>query len=383
MRRLFSIVKLLTEPLEELPYDGRFELRQIDWAARLDTPDWQVLRRLKADGIEVPIPDVQAIRAMQRALQVRFRAEIALGRFDDAIRTAKTFFAMSRHLGQHPTLVGDLVGLAIAAVTIDLLDKMLDQPDCPNLYWALTNLPRPLISLDKGTQGERVIMAWVFRDLNDSAAMSSEQIKAFIAHMNRMLVHNMLVIEETPTNPDVRAWLDARTKDDAVVRAARERLVEFGLPAERLLRFPADQVILLDEKREFEELFDEVVKTIDYPFWQVEALNARIELKKPPPLFADVLLPIMHGARRAQGRIDQLIGLLRHVEALRLYAAEHDGTLPAKLSDVPVPLPVDPFTGKPFRYEVTGSTAHLRGTPPPCLEKDPAFNMHYEVTFQK
>ncbi len=74
---------------------------------------------------------------------MRFRAEIAQGRFDDAIRTAKTFFAMSRHLGQHPTLVGDLVGLAIAAVTIDLLDKMLDQPDCPNLYWALTNLPRP------------------------------------------------------------------------------------------------------------------------------------------------------------------------------------------------------------------------------------------------
>ena len=125
------------------------------------------------------------------------------------------------------------------------------------------------------------------------------------------------------------------------------------------------------------------MKTIDYPFWQIEALNARIELKKPPPLFADVLLPIMHGARRAQGRIDQLIGLLRHVEALRLYAAEHDGTLPAKLSDVPVPLPVDPFTGKPFRYEVTASTAHLRGSPPPGLEKDPAFNMHYEVTFQK
>ena len=94
-----------------------------------------------------------------------------------------------------------------------------------------------------------MIMAWVFRDLNDSAAMSSEQIKEFITHMNKMLVHNMLVIEETPTNPDVRAWLDARTKDDAVVRAARERLVEFGIPAERLLRFPADQVILLDEKR--------------------------------------------------------------------------------------------------------------------------------------
>ena len=81
--------------------------------------------------------------------------------------------------------------------------------------------------------------------------------------------------------------------------------------------------------------------------------------------------------------MDQRIGLLRHIEALRLYAAEHDGTLPAKLADVPVPLPVDPFTGKPFRYEVTGNTAHLRGTPPAGLEKEHRFNIHYEVTLQK
>ncbi len=81
--------------------------------------------------------------------------------------------------------------------------------------------------------------------------------------------------------------------------------------------------------------------------------------------------------------MDQRIALLRHVEALRLYAAEHDGTLPAKLSDVSVPLPVDPFTGKPFRYEVTGNTAHLRGTPPAGLEKETGFNIHYEVILQK
>ena len=85
----------------------------------------------------------------------------------------------------------------------------------------------------------------------------------------------------------------------------------------------------------------------------------------------------------AQGRLDQRIALLRHVEALRLYAAEHEGTLPAKLSDIAVPLPDDPVTGKPFRYEATGNTAHLRGSPPTGLENVPVFNIHYEVTLQK
>ena len=91
------------------------------------------------------------------ALKVRFRAEVALGRFDDAIRTAKTMFAMSRHLGEHPTLIGNLVGIVVANAAIGPLEEMLEQPGCPNLYWALTNLPHPLVPLDKGMEGERVM----------------------------------------------------------------------------------------------------------------------------------------------------------------------------------------------------------------------------------
>ena len=74
---------------------------------------------------------------------------------------------------------------------------------------------------------------------------------------------------------------------------------------------------------------------------------------------------------------------MRHVEALRLYAAGHDGKLPAKLSDISVPLPVDPVTGKPFDYAVEGATAHIRGSSLRGEEKDPGCNVHYEVTLRK
>ncbi len=376
--------KLLAMPLKELPAQdlkeyGSFVLSQADRAARLDNPDWQVLLKLKADGIELLLPEVQQIRALARALQVRFRAEIAQCRFDDAIRTAKTMFAISRHLGEHPTLIGDLVGMAIASMTISNLEEMLEQPGCPNLYWALTNLPSPMISLDKGMDGERVMMAWVFRDLSDSAPLSKGQLKKFLALTDKLLALG----EKKPDKPGVRAWLDARIKDTAMVSAARLRLVENGLPEARLLGFPSEQVILLDEKRELDFRVDDDMKTMSFPAWQVEMLAVQNKSKKTPALFADLLVPITVNARRAQARVDQRIALLRHIEAVRLHAAERDGALPAKLSDVLVPLPVDPFTGKPFRYELAGDTAHLRGTPPPGQENVPAFNIHYEVIVQK
>jgi hypothetical protein len=363
---------------------GRAGLRLADRAARMDKPDWQILLKLKTDGIGLLLPDVQKMRALASALQMRFRDEISQGRFDDALRTAKTMFAMSRHMGEHPTLIGDLVAIAMAFVTIGPLEEMLEQPGCPNLYWALTNLPTPFISLDKGLEGERTLMRPEFSDLDDREPMSADQIKKLIAHIDK--VREIGKIEQKPDKTDrsTRAWLDARTKDEGMVRAARGRLVEVGYPEERVTRFPADQVILLDEWREFEVLRDELFKLMNLPAWHFEALYDEIKAAKlaKKTLFG-IFLPSIFKVRRAQARLEQRIALLRHVEALRLYAADHEGKLPEKLSEVAVPLPDDPITGKPFRYQVDGATAHLRGSPPPGEEKNPAYNVHYEVTIRK
>ncbi len=168
--------RLLTMPLKDLPardlldYGGS-ALSQADWAARLDTPDWQVLLKLKTDNFGLLLPDVQDIRTLANPLKVRYRAELALRRFDDALRTAKTMFAISRHLGEHPSFPGNLAGLAFANTVIGPLEEMLEQPGCPNLYWALTNLPSPLVRLDKGAEGERLCILGEFRDLDVASPM--------------------------------------------------------------------------------------------------------------------------------------------------------------------------------------------------------------------
>jgi hypothetical protein len=354
---------------------SRAALKQVDRAARMDKPDWQLLPKLKTDGIGLLLPDLQKMRFLASALQSRFRDEIAQRQFDAALGTAKTMFALSRHTGEHPTLIGTLVGIAIAMVAIAPLEEMLEQRGCPNLYWALTNLPAPFVSLEKGAAGERVLMLGEFSAIDDKNPMTTAQIKKVITYLDRLR-------EVTGKDKKTAEWLTERAKDTQYMDAAKRRLIDSGIPEDRLALFSNFQVILLNEKLEFEIQRDEGMKYLNLPTW--EALPRLDATRRPKDeALLGTFLVAFQKVRRAQGRLEQRIALLRHVEALRMYAAAHAGKLPPKLTDIEVPLAVDPFTGKPFRYEVIDGVAHLRGNPPKGDEQNPAYNLHYEIIIRK
>ena len=136
--------RYLAMPLAELPAGqlkeyGGSALRQADWAARLDAVDWQYLQSSR-DGDMGDVPgELGQLQVLAAALQVRFRAEVAGRRFDDAIRTAKTMFALSRHLGEHGTEVANLVGLWVAHL----------DPRRPGRDGATARLPQPLLGADR------------------------------------------------------------------------------------------------------------------------------------------------------------------------------------------------------------------------------------------
>jgi len=343
----------LAMPLAELPADklrdyGGNALRQADWAARLDTPDWQVLQHVQSDGLDLLLPELEPLRVLATALQVRFRGEVAGRRFDDALRAAKTMFALARHLGEYPAEAANLAGLSIADQALDTLQEMIQQPGCPNLYWALTDLPCPLVELRKGLQGNRAVVAADLRPLRDDVPMTEAELEKAVGRLSGVINFGRQQAGEPPRS--LRTALAARIGDAERVRAARGRLVVAGGKEELIAKFPPLQVVLLDEKREYEVQRDE-----------------RNRAPRSDGLFAD-LLPDILKIRQALGRLEQRIALLRHVEALRQYAAAHDGQLPAKLAETTVPLPDDPFTAKPFAYKVEAATAHLG---------------RYEVTVQK
>ncbi len=377
--------KWLAMPLRDLPVkeiqqfgylSRRGLLRYADSAARLDRPDWQILLQLKGEGINLLLPDVQQLRELAVALKVRFRAEIVERRFDDANYTAKTMLALSRHFIEHPTLIGNLVGIAIATLALGTVDEMIEQPGSPNLFWALTDLPSPFIDIRKGMQGERMWIDAELPGLDDQEPMSDSQLRKVVDRLQ-----NVVNSANGPDAPQisVRTWLEGQANNEERVRAARKRLVEALTPADptKFESFPPTQIILLDEKLAFEVRRDEMTKSLALPYWQARALFESI-----PPLPKDketpltLLIASYNKVKTAQARLDQRIALLRCVEALRMYAAEHNGKLPAKLDDIRLPLPVDPATGKPFTYKVDGKTAHLHGEPL-------GMQVRYEVTIGK
>ena len=177
--------------------------------------------------------------------------------------------------------------------------------------------------------------------------------------------------------------MQALARDADRIRDTQRSLIDAGYAESLVRRFPPSQLILLGEKLEFEVQRDERTKLLSLPLWQVDSLAGGLEGERNGNgLFAD-LLPHIIKLCQARGQLERQIALLRHVEALRLYAAGHGGKLPARLSDIPIPLPSDPFTGKPFHYTVEGTTAHLRGERLSGEDRLARGAIHYEVTMSK
>lgn len=372
--------RYLSLPLADLPADklrgyGGQALRHADWSARLDTLDWEVLRRVQTEGTDLLLPELGPLRVLAAALKVRFRAEVAGGHYDDAVRTAKTLFALARHLGEYPTTAATQVGLSVADLTLDTLEELVARPGCPNLYWALTDLPCPLVEVRKGFQGDRALVDAELGRIRDDAPVTETRLEEVVARLSGGLG---FAREQAGRRPhSLRAGLAARVADPERVVAARRRLVAAGWPEDRAREFPPAQVILLDEKRDYEIRRDERMKLVALAPWQIDAPAGGGE----DGLFAE-LLPAVVPLRQAQGRLEQRVALLRHVEAVRLYAAGHGGAVPGSLAEIPVPLPVDPFTGRAFVYAVDGNTAVVRGTPPRAGD-NPASAARYEITIRK
>jgi hypothetical protein len=389
-------------PPSELPRDqarqllGRYKeaFRVIDQAARSESCDWGFAERIRQKGINTLLPELQEMRGLARLLSLRARVAALDGHNEEAVRALQTGFAAARHVGETPVLIGSLVGIAMGTVTARELEVLLSQPTAPNLYWALTDLPRPFVDMRKALEGERIGIYGSFPGLleavNNPAAppLSPEQIQAGV----KTLVEVFNVGKDFPTRAGVSVLVRAKH------HAAKEALVAAGYDRARVEKMPHMEVALLHSLQQYDRFLDETHKWRTFPYVEAKQgldqadrmlREARAKVLSPssdvPALpLAVFFLPAVNKVFAAQARVDRRIAALRCVEAVRLYAAAHGGRLPAALADIKeVPVPPDPYTGKPFAYRVGNGVATLEGPPPPGEAANAGNTLVYELTLTK
>jgi hypothetical protein len=355
---------------------GGSGLRQADFAARLESVDWAILLQFKADGINLLLPDVQQLRQLAGALRVRMRGEVARKDFEAAIRTAQTMFALASSFNQHPTLIGQLVGIAIATMTLSVVEEFVQQPGAPNLFWALADLPTPFIDLRKGMQGERVWVPKEYQLLRKAEPIPEAELKRRIKELTDWLQ----VGEENKKRTPPAEWYAGEAGNATKLTAAKERLAKHGHKPADLDRLSPLQIVMMDDFARYEIFHDHLTKWSNLPYWQ---LPTDVASAKQPEGILPELAPAAIKVVQARTRLQQYLCLMQAVEAVRAFAAENEGKLPASLEATKLPVPVDPVTGKSFHYELKDGVAIIRGTPPLERKSEPAFNRVFQISIRK
>jgi hypothetical protein len=326
---------------------------QIKLAAQRNNCQWEMPLE---DGYAMQMPHLATFRRMIFAMQLQIRLKIADGQIDQAMEMLQQGLYMGRSIAQGPTVIQDLVGVAITALMLKEVEGLMQIPDSPNLYWALTALPNPMIDMHSSLENEREMLFVEFPQLRnlESEVLSPAQASAVISDfMNKIqaLSEDMVDVPFKGLLPV--GWVMMHYSD------AKEYLARKGYSQERIEALPAAQAVLIYQKQEYLEMLDNLFKWFELPYYQAqphlqEAAKRLVDNQYNKGIKTNLfctLVPALSRIAFLQARLDRNIALLRTIEAIRMFAADHSGQLPGSLTEITsIPIPLDPVTGKDFIY---------------------------------
>lgn len=331
-----------------------------DWGHRIIT------ERRGAEVYSFLLPELQSLREIGRALALSTRVAIADRDYDQAIDLLRMNYRLGENAAQSPLLVSSLIGLAICGNANLELAELVAAPDSPNLYWAIAELPRPLVDMRTAVRLELSLFGNLvpILDRPEEAQHTPEQwadllassIELFQAFGNGGPKLDSTQARLTVTGFSILAYGDAK-----------RRLIEGGMPADKVEAMPVGQVIAIDAERQYRFFANELEKWYYVPYPVARQQRDKIDRLLPRGKFeagaggvlAQLLLPAITAVRDAQGRGERQLAALQVVEAIRMHAAE-TGRLPESLDKITVvPVPLNPMTDRPFDYRLDGDLAVL------------------------
>ena len=111
------------------------------------------------------LPDAQQNRGFGRILAVRARIQIRRSQLRRRSDHHPNRVALGRHVATGETIVNGLVGIAICGLMNEQPLEYVQQLGAPNLYWALTALPSPMIDMQRALDVERMGIELTFPEL--------------------------------------------------------------------------------------------------------------------------------------------------------------------------------------------------------------------------
>ncbi len=338
------------------------------------------------DGFDMQMPHLSTFRRMIFAMQLQIRLKIADGEIDQALEMLQQGLYMGRGIAQGQTVIQDLVGVAITALLLKEVEGLMQTPDSPNLYWALTALPDPMIDMHSSLEYEREMLFIEFPQLRnlESEVLAPAQVLAIISDFMKKIQTLGGGMGDMPFKRLLPVgWVMLHYSD------AKEFLVRKGFSQQRIEALPAAQAVLIYQKQEYQELLDNLFKWFELPYNQAQPHLQKAEQRLGDHRYTKgikvnlfcTLLPALYRIAFIQARLDRNIALLRTVEAIRMFAADHSGRLPGSLAEITaVPIPADPVTGKDFIYRrIDARNARLEAPVAPAESKRRPV---YELTFR-
>lgn len=311
--------------------------------------------------------DVQGLRSfLNYGLSARVRYHLSRGEFDLAREGILVGISNAKHVAQTPFYITQQVAVSFHNSMLKLTREMITQPNSPNMYWAISNLPESLIEFDQATRLQMFEIAFpAVRDLDrprtpEEWKEMAHQLVSFLIEFEYLKSADKSVDETLK-----RSYFTVYSKTARADLTARQ-----GIPAEKVaamsdeeagLRWYTQLHLNLDQKtsaictlrpREARHAYRRLLA-------EAQAMQDATGIR-----FWPNVSPVE--AYVSAWSLKRRVASLRVVEAVRHYMGTHDGKLPASLDDIQdLTIPVDPLTDQPFLWQFEGETATLKSPPIP------------------
>ncbi|MEQ8208888.1 MAG: hypothetical protein RH917_03580 [Lacipirellulaceae bacterium] len=355
---------------------------------------WNVEEIRGPEIVAFLLEEIQVSRELCRGLMLVARVDLANGDYEKVLDTLRMNYRLGHDVGKAPFLVSDLVGIAICGMGNNQLIELIAQKDSPNLYWAIAELPDPMVSIQDSMRAEMSNGLRIFPFILD-AETAEHSPEEWARLMAKALVESQQLVSSGVGQNVVPSSMTARFAVTAMSTvaypAAKQRLIESGMTKAQVEAMPVGKVVSIDALREYRRIADSIEKWSYVPARVLRnhnfEINKELNVNSAEGLsrgfghtLASLLLPAMQAARSAEQRLIWQTHGIQTVEAIRMHAAE-TGKLPNSLDEITiVPLPRNPRTDKPYEYELEGETAIVKL---PFEDDFPGVAYRFEVTLEE